>query len=89
MNAAPSAPSTTRWSADSVAVIIWAVCLLTVAPRVYRFVTSPKALPRAAAPAPKTSGGQPGAAPTKLFPDLAGDELRAALHDYAAVDTTR
>ncbi len=58
------------------AVIIGAVGLLTVAPRVQRF------LQKGAAVAP--SAALPTAGPTTLFPALAGDELRKALHDYSA-----
>ncbi len=58
------------------ALIIGAVGLLTVTPRVQR------SLQKRAAVAP--SAAQPTVGPTTLFPDLAGDELRKALHDYAA-----
>ncbi len=59
------------------AIVIGAVGLLTVAPRVQR------SLQKRAAVAP-SGAAQPAVGPTTLFPALAGDELRAALHDYAA-----
>ena len=58
------------------AIVIGAVGLLAV----YRYAAVSAQKRAAVAP----GGAQPAVGPTTLFPDLGGDELRKALHDYAA-----
>ena len=72
-------PASVRRSAPLIvlALIIGAVGLLAV----YRYAAVSAQKRAAVAP---SGAAQPAVGPTTLFPALAGDELRKALHDYAA-----